>query len=51
MKLDDVSKMMEKHGIPGRDARDLPTSAKRFPDGAEYRMEISGVKDPMFLRR
>ena len=49
MKLDDVSRMMEKHGIPGRDARDLPTSEKRFPDGAEYRMEISGVERPKVL--
>ena len=49
MKLDDVSQIMEKHGIPGRDARDLPTSAKRFPDGAWYRMEISGVERPNVL--
>ncbi|MCK4271771.1 hypothetical protein KAX22_03915 [bacterium] len=49
MKMDDVSKLMEKHGIPGRDARDLPTSTKRFPDGAWYRMEISGVERPVVL--
>jgi hypothetical protein len=35
---------MEKHGVPGTDARDLPTSTKRFPDGAWYRMEISGIE-------
>lgn len=49
MKLNDVAKLMEKHGIPGRDARDLPTSPKRFPDGAWYRMEISGVERPAVL--
>jgi hypothetical protein len=49
MKMDDVGKLMEKHGIPGRDARDLPTSTKRFPDGAWYRMEISGVERPVVL--
>ncbi len=49
MKMDDVSKLMEKHGIPGRDARDLPTSTKRFPDGAWYRMEISGVERAVVL--
>jgi hypothetical protein len=47
--LDRVRKLMEKHGIPGRDAFDLPTSKKRFPDGAWYRMEISGVERPEVL--
>lgn len=28
----------EKIGIPGRDLYDLPTSLKRFPDGAQYRI-------------
>ena len=49
MKLADVRKLMEKHGIPGTDARDLPTSTKRFPDGAWYRMEISGIERPNVL--
>jgi len=40
---------MEKAGIPGRDAFDLPTSTKRFPDGAWYRIEISGVERPAVL--
>lgn len=44
-----VAEMMERHGIPGRDAYDLPTSDKRFPDGAQYRMEISGVERPEVL--
>lgn len=44
-----VAKLMEKHGIPGRDAYDLPTSPHRFPDGAQYRMEISGVERPEVL--
>jgi len=49
MKLADTRKLMEKHGIPGTDARDLPTSTKRFPDGAWYRMEISGIERPNVL--
>lgn len=49
MKLADVRTLMEKHGIPGTDARDLPTSQKRFPDGAWYRMEISGIERPNVL--
>ena len=46
MKLDQVSAAMERAGIPGRDAYDLPTSTLRFPDGAWYRVEISGVERP-----
>ncbi|MGQ9492437.1 MAG: hypothetical protein ACUVR2_01565 [Anaerolineae bacterium] len=49
MTFDHVIKAMEKVGIPGRDAYDLPTSSKRFPDGAWYRMEISGVERPQVL--
>ena len=49
MKLDRVSAAMAKVGIPGRDAYDLPTSTKRFPDGAWYRMEVSGVERPQVL--
>ncbi len=40
---------MEKHGIPGRDLYELPTSEKRFPDGCQYRIEISGVERPSTL--
>lgn len=49
MNMDRVAKMMDKVGIPGRDAYDLPSSPKRFPDGAHYRMEISGVERPNVL--
>lgn len=49
MEMDKVSAAMERVGIPGRDAWDLPTSTKRFPDGAWYRMEISGVERPNVL--
>lgn len=44
-----VRKALEKIGLPGQDAYDLPTSDKRFPDGAGYRMEISGVERPQVL--
>ncbi|MEE9617279.1 MAG: hypothetical protein V3T90_09795 [Anaerolineae bacterium] len=47
--MKDVAKMMEKVGIPGQDAYDLPSSTKTFPDGAHYRMEISGVERPKVL--
>lgn len=42
--LKKIRNFMEKEGIPGRDAYDLPTSVKSFPDGANYRIEIAGVE-------
>lgn len=44
-----VAEAMQKVGVPGRDAYDLPTSTKRFPDGAWYRLEISGLERPNVL--
>ena len=41
-----ASKLIEKYGIPGRDLYELPASTMRFPDGAHYRIEISGVERP-----
>ncbi|HEX3788826.1 MAG TPA: U32 family peptidase [Pseudonocardiaceae bacterium] len=35
--------------LPDRDRTDLPTSAKRFPDGAQYRVEIPSVEGPEAL--
>jgi hypothetical protein len=49
MKLEQVSRYMEEAGIPGRDAYDLPSSPKLFPDGGSYRIEISGVEGPRVL--
>jgi hypothetical protein len=42
--LKKIRAFMEKEGIPGRDAYDLPTSTKTFADGANYRIEIAGVE-------
>ena len=33
-------------GMPGGDLFDLPTSQKRFPDGAQYRFECPGIQGP-----
>ena len=49
MKMDRISAAMARAGIPPRDAYDLPSSQLRFPDGAWYRMEISGVERPQVL--
>jgi hypothetical protein len=42
--LKEIREFMEGMGIPGRDLWDLPTSTKTFPDGAHWRIEISGVE-------
>ena len=36
-------------GLPGGDAYDLPTSDKRFPDGAQYRFEVPGIQGPKVM--
>jgi hypothetical protein len=36
-------------GLPARDLLDLPDSEKRFPDGAQYRVEIPSVEGPRVL--
>jgi hypothetical protein len=33
-------------GLPDRDLGELPSSAKRFGDGAQYRVEIPSVEGP-----
>jgi peptidase U32-like protein len=36
-------------GLPRGDLHDLPDSAKRFPDGAQYRVEIPSTEGPACL--
>lgn len=36
--------------LPTGDAYDLPASTKRFPDGAQYRLEIPSVEGPAALQ-
>ncbi|MDB4391175.1 hypothetical protein N9Z52_00090 [Akkermansiaceae bacterium] len=37
---------LTKIGLPSGDAYDLPTSDKRFSDGAQYRFEVPGIQGP-----
>lgn len=37
---------LKKIGLPAGDAYDLPSSEKRFPDGAQYRFEVPGIQGP-----
>ena len=36
-------------GLPADDLHNLPDSAKRFPDGAQYRVEIPSTEGPRCL--
>src|SRR5688572_17311899 len=40
---------MEKRGVRTLDGAGLPSSEKRFPDGAHYRIEIPSVETPEAL--
>jgi predicted small lipoprotein YifL len=37
-------------GLPPRGPLELPDSEKRFPDGAQYRVEIPSVEGPRAAR-
>lgn len=41
---------LKKIGLPGGDAYDLPTSEKRFSDGAQYRFEVPGIQGPKAMK-
>ena len=45
-----VSRALEGLGLPGGDLGRTPDSAKCFPDGAQYRVEIPSVEGPACLR-
>lgn len=42
--IKEIGDFIDQMGIPRRDLWDLPSSTKTFPDGAHYRIEISGVE-------
>jgi hypothetical protein len=44
--MNETRAMLKKHGWPDRDLEDCPSSAKRFPDGAQYRVEIPSTEGP-----
>ncbi|MBQ0139205.1 MAG: U32 family peptidase [Kurthia sp.] len=43
--------LLESLGYPSSELHDLPTSTKRFPDGAQYRIEIPSVEGPVALKK
>jgi hypothetical protein len=48
--MDDFKRLFEQLGLPGGDRYDLPDSEARFPDGAQYRVEIPSTEGPRALR-
>jgi len=44
--MDKTREFLAQLGLPKGDAYDLPTSEKRFPDGAQYRFEVPGIQGP-----
>ena len=42
--LKKIRDFMEGQGIPGRDAYEMASSGRTFPDGAHYRFEVAGVE-------
>ncbi|WP_052891507.1 U32 family peptidase [Thermogemmatispora carboxidivorans] len=47
--MQETRAFLRRLGLPTGDAHDLPTSSKRFPDGAQYRVEIPSVEGPAAL--
>ena len=48
--MDTTRAYLERLGLPGGDRGDLPSSTKRFPDGASFRVEIPSVEGPELFR-
>lgn len=47
--MQEIRDFLSKNNLPPGDLYDLPTSDKRFPDGAQYRLEIPSVEGPSAL--
>jgi hypothetical protein len=47
--MDKSRAFLEGMGLPGRDPGECPTSAKRFKDGGQYRIEIPSTEGPRAL--
>jgi Peptidase family U32 len=47
--METTRRFLEQMGLPPGDLQSLPSSAKRFPDGAQYRIEIPSTEGPEAL--
>lgn len=48
--METARRLLQDLGLPPGDRYDLPSSSQRFPDGAQYRVEIPSVEGPTALR-
>jgi hypothetical protein len=48
--MEKTQKFLSSLGLPASDLHGLPTSTKRFPDGAQYRIEIPSTESPEALQ-
>src|SRR6185312_1681690 len=48
-RMDESRDFLRSIGLPGGDLHELPDSEKRFPDGAQYRVEIPSTEGPRCL--
>lgn len=48
--MNESKKFLESLGYSSTDLKELPTSTKRFPDGAQYRIELPSTEGPEALK-
>jgi hypothetical protein len=48
--MESTRRFLRERGLPDRELGELPASTKRFPDGAQYRVEIPSVEGPGSFR-
>lgn len=48
--MKETREFLKKLGLPDGDAYSLPTSEKRFSDGAQYRFEVPGIQSPKVMK-
>ncbi len=49
MSMEATREFLKTCGLPGGDLQNLPDSPRRFPDGAQYRIEIPSTEGPQAL--
>jgi len=48
--MEQTREFLKKIGMPSGDAYNLPTSEKRFSDGAQFRLEVPGIQGPSTMK-
>lgn len=48
--MEETRSFLKKLGLPEGDAYHLPSSPKRFSDGAQYRFEVPGIQGPAAMK-